>query len=685
MAVLLTGGGHVVFAQVDAEQVTVIGRNVLAMDDYLLSIQYFNLAIKAKPYLSDPYYYRAVAKLMLDDFRGAEEDCTAAIERNRFKYEAYRVRGFSRLRLGADSAAVADFNVGLSYLPDDRYFLYYKAIAQTEEEQYAAADSTFRLLRRYHPKFEDGLAAHSRMLLAEGDTAAALQAADDALAISRNLLHPYLVKAEILSAKSEWAEAADALTEAMRLEPRETSLYINRAFMRYNADDLFGAMADYNYALELDPDNRAATYNRALLRMQVQDLPNALTDFTKILEWDPDNFPARYNRVLINYDFGNYNAAIADLRRILAKYPRFYQGYYALSDIYGRMGNERLSFENFHKANDIATRYVKNPKRYSLDRPSIEPGKSLAMKDEESAPGISEEEMGGDLSSQINRLITISTSAPDASDAAAPGKRNDLKGRVQDRELRAEPQPLYALTFTDNPSELRSLSNFFRDLALINTAPGNRHPIFLSNESGTQSGEEQLRDLFSLVEELNNTENLSASQLLARGTAQTILKNYDAALADLNASIKANPQFAAPLFQRAFTTLAANEAREKLENAPEDGTVKKADPTLSAQNSSMAYRSAIEDFDAALRVDPRLAYAWYNKGCVYYALRQYTDALECYNRAIDINPDFGNAWYNRALTYLRLDNKAEAAANLSKAGELGVLPAYNALKRISSN
>ena len=48
-------------AQVDAEQVLAIGRNVLSMDDYMLSIQYFNQAIKAKPYLADPYFFRALA------------------------------------------------------------------------------------------------------------------------------------------------------------------------------------------------------------------------------------------------------------------------------------------------------------------------------------------------------------------------------------------------------------------------------------------------------------------------------------------------------------------------------------------------------------------------------------------------------------------------------------------------
>ena len=92
-----------------------IGRNVLSMDDYMLAIQYFNQAIKAKPYMADPYFFRAIAKLNLDDYQGAQRDCDMAIERNKFKTEAYKVRGFARQNLGLDSLAIEDYNIGLEY------------------------------------------------------------------------------------------------------------------------------------------------------------------------------------------------------------------------------------------------------------------------------------------------------------------------------------------------------------------------------------------------------------------------------------------------------------------------------------------------------------------------------------------------------------------------------------------
>ena len=62
--------GH---AQINTDQVMRIGRNSLYFEDYVLSIQYFNQVIKAKPFLAEPYFYRGIAKINLEDFKGAEE------------------------------------------------------------------------------------------------------------------------------------------------------------------------------------------------------------------------------------------------------------------------------------------------------------------------------------------------------------------------------------------------------------------------------------------------------------------------------------------------------------------------------------------------------------------------------------------------------------------------------------
>ena len=53
------------FAQLNTDRITAIGRNALYFEDYVLSIQYFNQVIHIKPYLAEPYFYRAIAKIQL--------------------------------------------------------------------------------------------------------------------------------------------------------------------------------------------------------------------------------------------------------------------------------------------------------------------------------------------------------------------------------------------------------------------------------------------------------------------------------------------------------------------------------------------------------------------------------------------------------------------------------------------
>jgi hypothetical protein len=50
------------WCQINTDRVMAIGRNALYFEDYVLSIQYFNQVIGARPYLYEPYFYRGLAK-----------------------------------------------------------------------------------------------------------------------------------------------------------------------------------------------------------------------------------------------------------------------------------------------------------------------------------------------------------------------------------------------------------------------------------------------------------------------------------------------------------------------------------------------------------------------------------------------------------------------------------------------
>ena len=125
-------GSSVASAQIDVQQVLSIGRNAIYFNDYIVSMGYFNQVIGLRPWMAEPYFYRSVAKINLDDYRGAEEDATLALERNPFLSRAYLVRGIARFSQKAYEPSISDFQHGLSLAPSDVGLRYNLAIAFLE-------------------------------------------------------------------------------------------------------------------------------------------------------------------------------------------------------------------------------------------------------------------------------------------------------------------------------------------------------------------------------------------------------------------------------------------------------------------------------------------------------------------------------------------------------------------------
>lgn len=658
-------------AQINAEQVLTIGKNVLSMDDYMLAIQYFNQAIKAKPYLSDPYFFRALAKLNLEDYAGAEADCSMAIENNKFKVEAYKLRGFARQILGKDSLAIEDYKIGLTYNPLDRNFLFYKAIAETELGKANEADSTFSILLRQYPRYDEGYTARARLNLEKADTTAALQDLDKALEITKSQINPYLMKAEIAWKRKNWNDAASALDAAIRLKPEEPDLYVNRAFVRYNSDDFFGAMNDYNYAIELDPKNSAAFFNRALLRYEVKDLEKAESDMTQVISMTPDNVYAYFNRGLMRLELEKYAAALEDFKIIEKKYPRFYPIYYAMAEAERNMGNIRQAAALANKGERLVERYVENPEKNPLDRPVIAAAETRSV----SNYGEKQDESEEEVMERFNRLVTISQSHE-----TSLSYNEKIKGRVQDRDVNVEIEPSYAFTLAKQTETLRSLSNYFRELDDLNQSGILNHKIYLNPGLTSADYGTMMDDLFSISESLSRREpeKMRPVDYLLLGIVQTMLRNYPEALKSLDRAIEINPQFTVAYMGRAFARYANALSEIKLSKQEKD----EENSFLERTAYTILLQEALADFDKVLSFNPRVVYAWFNKGNIYYEAGDFPSAMRCYTEALTIDPEFGEAYFNRGLSYLNAGNKNQAFSDLSKAGELGVIPSYNILKRM---
>ncbi|MCH5214812.1 MAG: tetratricopeptide repeat protein [Muribaculaceae bacterium] len=637
-------------AQVNAEQVTAIGRNVLSLDDYMLAIHYFNLAINAKDYRAEPYFLRALAKMKLDDFSGAERDCSTAIDRNKYMTEAYKLRGYVRQQLGRDSLAIADFEYGLTQNPKDRDFLFYKAISELNLKRYEAADSTLGSLIAANPKYYDAITARAQLRVERGDTVGALEDIDRSLAVSKTQEYPYILRAQIYSAREDWPQAIEALDEAVRLDPSRPDFYINRAFFKYKNDDYTGAMADYNETLHIDPYNSAALFNRGLLRFEVMELAQAAEDFSKVLDLDAGNFHARYNRALVYLTAQEYAKARPDLNAILKAYPRFYPAYYAMAQLLQGLGDERGAIRSMMKGDEIVRNYVKNPEKNPLDKPTI--AGVANSKGHTADEEVSEEEL-------IHRFNQLVTSEVDSQEVLAANDK--YKGRVQDRETSLQPEPYFHLSMLPPKESLKAVSNYFRELGEFNSHNYIEETIYLVEDDSSMS-EGEIQRAFDMVDKYTrviSTSRPKAANYIARGVSYTMLKNYESALADFNKALELMPDYTLALMGKGY-----------------------ASAMLMRTDKDVLPTSVSATFAQAAKVNPLLLYAWFNLGNLHYDQNDYAGAVEYYDKALELNRELGAAYYNRGLAKMQQGLRDEAFADFSKAGELGIIRGYRVMKQL---
>ncbi len=655
--------------QVNTDQVMRIGQNALYFEDYMLSIQYFNQAIAAKPYMAQPYFLRSVAKINLDDFRGAEADASKAIELNPFLTDAYEVRGVARQNLGLDRAAIEDYDNALRLLPRNRQLLFNKALAQTDIEDYSGARETFDELLRYYPSFDNGYLGRARLLLATADTTAAAADIDRALELDRNDANAYIMRADIaINSSQDYNRALDDIEQAIRLLPNQPGLYINRAFLRYQLDSYNGAMADYDYALTLDPLNRTALFNRALLLAEVSANDLALEDFNRVLELDPDDYRALYNRALINQAKGNYSQALDDIDRVAERFPDFPGAAYMRGNINRDMGRLSDAERDYDRARRLTAALPP-----AGDTVADDVTADSANDSGDNTPPSADNVPEAITERRFKSLLTIDDNAT----LRREYNNSAIRGRVQDRNMNIEIEPYFLLSFYSSPSELRPGSIYIREVDDLNATRMLRFILNVANNTPSID-QSTAANHFQSIDYYNSylaTHQGRPVDYIGRALDFLTVRDYLNAERDATRALDMASDLAIAYIVRAQ----ARYGSYLLQHGENTDGAARIPLRMAALDKVEA------DLDSALAISPATAVVWFNKGNILYLKGDISAAIEAYSKAIECKPDFGEAYFNRGFMYLRQGSRNPGIADLSKAGELGILPAYNLIKRISTD
>lgn len=634
-------------AQLNTDRITTIGRNALYFDDYVLSIQYFNQVIKLKPYLSEPYLLRAIAKIQLGDYTGAELDCNAAIERNPFQPGAYYTRGYIYLQTNQLEKAKNDFSEALIFAPENKTYIAMRADVLAGLKEYELAlDDINRLLHR-EPKsaalhFEKGT-----ICLRRGDTICAQNAFTKATEYDSQNPANWSALGLVQLMQDNQDEALISLSKSIDYGSKWAGDYINRGIIYYRIHNYRSALADYDKAITLSPNDAQCYYNRGVLRQELGDYNRALEDFTRAINIAPDQIEIYYQRGLVQLQLRQWQEALEDFTTIMQRYPYFLPAYYLAAQAETSLRHDKTAFDLRQQA------YNLEQKKDSIQ--SLQTTMQLA----ESQP------------QQRDHRKEFSALAAQNQEASEDENKynSDTRGTVQKRYTDVVNEPNIFLSYYATSSQanaLRQTNYSHASVDAYNHSVQLPAPLRFTTKEVNLTAD-MVNQHFAQINHLSNLldQHEEVGLLVARAFEFALVQDYSSAIDDITQAILQDGKLYFAYFCRANWRYKLLEYKRAMGEAIE----------------SADFELMLRDYDYVINHLPDFSFAYYNKANMLCIQQDFKAAISYYTRAIQVDSDFAEAYFNRGLTYIYINEIEKGIADLSKAGELGIYQSYNLISR----
>lgn len=657
-------------AQWNTDRILTIGQNALYFEDYVLSIQYFNQVIKIKPYLAEPYFYRAIAKLQLGDYQGADQDCTEALERNPFLPQAYYARGFARRSMNYYPEAIADFSKALEFSPGSLYLLMNRMDARERNKDYEGALEDIEAYRRQSPKTASIYFEKGRIQLAMKDTAGASQSFNTYLKMDSTSSLGWSARAFLKMQQKDTDGALKDYNEAIKRKSTYIGDYINRGILNVEKKYYNRALSDYDAAIKLDNKNALAYYNRGLLRANLGDNNNALSDLKMVVQLDSSNYEALLSKAMLELTLKNYKNAIADYKKIIEKYPYFIPAYFGIAEAQDKMGNQKEAFRYRQMASNIERNkdYINRKEKENLVARN-----KIAENNQKSSPG--------NKTGLFNRFV-----AQNMDEGEIESKyENKLRGTVQDKYTDVVNERNFVLTFYAKADDLRQTNLYhpvvdtYNKKKLLNTI------LKITNNEIPLTAEliDSHFEAINVISKQLATGAPNADAYFSRALEFALVQDFNSSLEDLNKAIDLRPDFMLAYFCRANIRNKALEfAKTNLDNQTDRKEKFSAEKAGAFDSQArLDLELIVRDYEKVNQLSPDFSFGYFNKANILGSQKEFRKAIANYTKSIEIDRDFAEAYFNRGLTYLFIGEDGAGLADLSKAGELGIYKAYNLIQR----
>ena len=552
--------------------------------------------------------------LYYDDYVTALNYFNRVLEARPTSADAYYLRAVAKFSLEDYGGAEIDLSKAIDYNPFKNNFYQLRGLCRIHNQHLKEAIDDYTHSLREDPDNQGVCYNRTLCYMELKDYPTAMIEAKRIVKKWPSFSSAYLLLAQTQLALKDTSTALNNIDTLLTLDGADARAWAFKG--RYALEKNQTSLADsfLTLAIKYQPLQADNYLLRAQARHSLYKYGLALSDYDEVLRLVPHHFVAHYNRGLLRTFVGDDNRAIDDFNFVITKEPDNTHAIYNRAQLYERIGDFKNAEADYSRllrtyptflygyvARARCRRHIGNLKGALADETYVQRhSMDLLFAQQKKHPLKKVRKRSEHALEQYQQLI-------EGSDEISPTYMSEFAGKVQNRKTGRVFLPMFSVV---------------RDVLI----QGYRGEIFTPLSL-------QLKDLHYIVAS-NETPPLSADEL---GTLINVQEAEGKAL------------------------LLSQQARE-------------------AATPQMAF----ELLETALKLQPHAAYLHYNKGCILAQMGNQEQSLLAFDQALRLDPQMPEAYYNRAVINLLKQEHIKAIPDLSKAGELGIFRAYNLLKQAKS-
>lgn len=646
---------------------------------------FFSVVAVRSQYKVDRLIVTGKVAMHYEDYVLSIQYFNQAINQKPYLWEPWQLRAISKYYLEDWVGAEADASKAIELNPYITSLYDLRGISRIHQKKYHDAISDYSRAIELEPG-NKGFWYNRAVCYAElKDYEGATIQYDSIIRKWSDYAPPYLMKAEACLNLKDTVRAMEWVEQCLAVDPNYANAWRLKAYVLMMREQWQESEIAWTKSLQYKPKDVGCYINRASVRLHVNNLRGAMSDYDMALDLAPNNFLAHYNRGLLRMRVGDNNRAIEDFDYVLSLEPGNVMALFNRATLLDQTGDLHAAvrdysivikqFPNFWLGLQYRAscyRRLGMTAKAQQDEFKIlkaQMDKHLGVQQRWSASKLSAMRKLNDIDiEKYNQLVIEDTQETEHE------YKSEYRGKVQNRYVEEHYEPYIALSLATKEKDVSSytvfdskMDEFVKNLEDVWKKGLSRWPALGGVGEGTGISTFQMVDSISEKIDKETDKKIQCVLFILRSVAYSSAQDYQSAINDLDAALRLEPENAVALWQRSVCSALMAEYEQLSE---------------SSKDSKLRNVGIDSMFDVQMEKDPDNALMLYNKGTFLARRGEYNKAIAVFNRVIELDSRFPYAYFNRGIAYTKTGETEKAKADFGKAGELGLYKAYSLMKNI---